>query len=163
MAGLTYRGAHVKQEVSTELRIVKERIRTLKALLYLASIGLAAGVIATAMLLNLHVDFTLPEAAVDLAKGHVRNATLAYGALFSLLLVLAYTPTAFVLGYWSRRLTQQALPQFTPTERRAWRQDNELESSLTSQVWQAVAVFGPILTSVIGEPVTRVVMGFLPG
>jgi hypothetical protein len=163
MVGFTYRGSHVTTTLSVELGIVKERIKTLKVLLYLASIGLAAGVVSTAMFLNLHVDFTQPEAAVDVAKGLVRNATLAYGAGFSLLLVLGYTPTVVVLGYWSHRLTQQALPESTPTERRAWRQDNELESPLTSQVWQAIAVLGPILTSVIGEPVTRTVMGLLPG
>lgn len=163
MIGLTYRGPHVGTELRVELVIVKERIRTLKFLLYLASIGLAAGVVATAMMLNLHVDFTLPEYAVDVANALVRNVTLAYGAGFSLLLVLGFTPTALVLGNWSRRLTQQALPRSTPAERRAWRQDNGLESPLTSQVWQVIAVFGPIMTSVIGEPVARVVMGFLPG
>jgi len=163
LIGLTYKGSGEGSELGLDLVTVRDRIRTVKILLYLASIGLAAGVIATAMMLNLHVDFTLPGYAVDVATRLVRSETLSYGAGFSLLLVLGFGPTALVLGSRSRQLTQQALPRSTPAQQKAWRQANGLESPLTSQVWQVFAAFGPILTSVVGEPVTRVAMGFLPG
>lgn len=164
MVGLTFCGANTRTGLNVELGVVNERIATLKHLLYLAGLGLAAGVVATAMMLNLHIDFTqLDESAIEIAKLLVRNATLAYGAGFSLLLVLGYAPAAAVLGRWSCRLTQQALPRSTASERRTWRQANELESPLASYVWQIIAVFAPVLTSVLGEPVTRVVTGLLQG
>jgi hypothetical protein len=164
MIGLTYSGAYLGPGTKIELDVVRERITILRHLLYLAAVGLAAGVVATAMMLSLHIDFPgLDPNQIDTAKLLVRNASLTYGAGFSLLLILGYAPTAIVLDRWVRRLGRAELPDATLTKRREWRQENELDTPLTSQIWQVLAVFAPFLASVVGDPVTRVVTGLMQG
>ncbi len=134
------------------LEDLRERLLSIKVLIYLTGIGLTAGVIATGSLLSAHIGPELVGGSLVAAKSFIRTTTLTYGGMFSLLLLVAALPATLLLTQRIRSITLAVLPGSTSLEQKQFLQDNGLVSPLSSQAWQLLAVLLPALTSAIGDP-----------
>ncbi len=160
MIAFTFKGSFEQKGIQEELRSVKLRLRNLKTLLYLAGVSLTSGVIASAMRLKLQIDYTMPKAQIDIAEAFSASATLVYGGFFTLLLLFGYIPTAVILNRWSKELARTINPSASSQELSEWRASQGFETARISTIAQTLAIFAPLLTSIMGDSLSQVVKLF---
>lgn len=120
---------------------VRPRAVTLRTLLYLAAVGLAAGTLATGARLELQVGALTGEAR-EQALIVARAATLGYGGMFTLFLVAAFAPA-------TRSIRAAAMTTYAKAEseldRDAWLDAHGLGGNMGSRFAQVLAAFAPLL------------------
>ncbi len=77
------------------------------------------------------------------------------GAFFSILLLAMFVPTAIILHSEAYRVAAKLGNAYTIEELNSWLKSNDLEKTTGQQATKLLIIFGPFITSWIGEPIAN--------
>lgn len=150
-----------------------EQLRTrgvlLRTLLYVSSVAMVAGVVATLYRLELQIDPRILAAegaadgrqAIDLARRLqvAHTITVAYGAVYSLFLIVGFLPAALALRAAGWRIAAGRNPE----DRRRWIKEQDLSSNAPRRAISALATLAPVLAAALEGPVGELLRSLAGG
>lgn len=137
-----------------ELRVLRERMASLKSLLSVGSGVLVAGALHTLMWLRWPVALLSDNAAKQAVGDWALSVTLYMGSAYSLMIVSLYVPCATSLIKQAEAALTRASPaDKVETDISAWLAKNGFSSSPIHQIPQIVASLAPMLAGPLGSAI----------
>ena len=129
------------------------RRESLMTLLGLASAGLASGSIATSTLLRLNIDPAIGKTGIEHAQAIAGAATVGYGGVFSIVLLVIFIPAAWVLRAACASLASEENPGTSEQVRQKWLVEHGLVIGIPARLISALAALAPLLSSAFSSSI----------
>lgn len=141
-------------QLQRDLAPIKDRLRSLRAFLYVAMLLLVVGVLRMQTEMDWALTFVAPRDAEALAPW-TSTVSSVVGAFFSLVLAGVYLPAAFVLKARAEAVIDKA--RVTAQAKATIRENTVFSQSLTAVLPRLAALMGPLLAGPFAALLQRLV------